>query len=121
MAIRLSGRGQGPDDGVADCQQRARALSHLAAGPARQPASAQVRVERVILQRFDSVPGQYSLVDAQWRLSTGGGEKSPACRSSLQTRADNSVDSLVAAHQSNLCKLAEQVAQASAGGANACP
>lgn len=80
-----------------------------------------MRVERVILQRFDSVPGQYSLVDAQWRLSTGGSEKSPTCRSSLQTRADNSVDSLVAAHQSNLCKLAEQLAQASGGGANACP
>ncbi|MBD9515795.1 MULTISPECIES: membrane integrity-associated transporter subunit PqiC [Pseudomonadaceae] len=82
------------------------------------PGASLLRVE---VQRFDSVPGQYSLLEAQWRLRKHGSEKSLTCHSSLQSPAENSVDSLVSAHQSNLRKLAEQVARASAGGASACP
>ncbi|WP_447752474.1 PqiC family protein [Pseudomonas nicosulfuronedens] len=74
---------------------------------------------RVDVQRFDSVPGKYALLEAQWRLQKSASGQPLICRSSLQTQADNSVDSLVAAHQGSLRQLAEQVARASA--ANACP
>ncbi|MBD9499492.1 membrane integrity-associated transporter subunit PqiC [Pseudomonas sp. PDM23] len=92
------------------------ALQDLLGAPG--PGASLLRVE---VQRFDSVPGQYSLLVAQWRLQKRGSDKSLTCRSSQQTRADNSVDSLVTAHQSNLRKLAEQVARANTGGASACP
>ncbi|MBB4864963.1 putative lipoprotein YmbA [Pseudomonas nitritireducens] len=70
---------------------------------------------RVDVQRFDSVPGQYALLDARWRLNSGK-EYSLTCRSVLQTRADASVDALVNAHQNNLRQLAEAVRQASSSG-----
>ncbi|QRY77742.1 membrane integrity-associated transporter subunit PqiC [Pseudomonas sp. PDNC002] len=76
---------------------------------------------RVDVQRFDSVPGQYALLDARWRLQPPGAQKALTCRSSVQTSANDSVEGLVVAHQSNLHKLAALVAQANAGGATRCP
>lgn len=63
---------------------------------------------RVDVQRFDSVPGRYASLEAVWRL-TRPGEAGLTCRTSLQTAADNSIASLVNAHQANLRKLAEAV------------
>jgi len=63
---------------------------------------------RVDVQRFDSVPGRYASLEAVWRL-TRSGEAELTCRTSLQEPADNSIASLVNAHQANLRKLAEVV------------
>lgn len=76
---------------------------------------------RVDVQRFDSVPGQYALLDARWRLQRRGSDKPLVCRSSLQTPAGPSVEALVVAQLTNLRKFAEQVAQANAGGGTRCP
>ena len=69
---------------------------------------------RVDVQRFDSIPGRYALLDANWRLQWVDSGKWLSCRSSIQNAADNSIDSLVLAHQNNLHTLAQQVAQAKA-------
>ncbi|MNS04322.1 hypothetical protein D3C72_356790 [compost metagenome] len=63
---------------------------------------------RVDVQRFDSVPGRYASLEAVWRLTRPGAAEL-TCRTSLQTPADNSIASLVNAHQANLRKLAEAV------------
>ncbi|MNN33918.1 hypothetical protein D3C81_1476970 [compost metagenome] len=84
------------------------------------PMGSSASLLRVDVQRFDSVPGQYALLDASWRLDRPGAGKSLSCRSSLQTPANNTVEGLVKAHQVNLRKLAEQVARANASGAG-CP
>ncbi|WP_315809621.1 PqiC family protein [Pseudomonas sp. C9-3] len=82
------------------------------------PGAARLRVE---VQRFDSVPGQYALLDARWRLQRPGANKPLTCRSSLQTAANDTVDGLVVAHQANVRKFAALVAQANANGATRCP
>ncbi|MFR0687847.1 membrane integrity-associated transporter subunit PqiC [Enterobacterales bacterium AE_CKDN230030158-1A_HGKHYDSX7] len=76
---------------------------------------------RVDVQRFDSVPGQYALLDARWRLLRPGSEHGLVCRSSVQTPANDTVDGLVVAHQANVRKFAELVARANAAGATRCP
>lgn len=78
---------------------------------------------QVQVQRFDSVPGQYALMDVSWRLrALGVNAKGAAlnCRSVLQTPAGASLDALVAAHQQNVKRLAAQINQAAAGG-RGCP
>lgn len=78
---------------------------------------------QVQVQRFDSVPGQYALIDVNWRLRPlGTGAQGPTlnCRSVLQTPAQASLDALVAAHQQNVKRLAEQINRASSG-TGACP
>ena len=77
---------------------------------------------RVDVQRFDSVPGSYALLDATWRLKRSGGQKDLTCRTTVQTPADNRVESLVSAHQVNLQKLAGAISQAgSSSGLGRCP
>ncbi|WP_243055221.1 membrane integrity-associated transporter subunit PqiC [Pseudomonas sp. BP01] len=76
---------------------------------------------RVDVQRFDSVPGKYSLIDVRWRLQRAGAAQGQTCRSIIQTPADNTVESLVQAHQQNLRKLAEQMATANRTGQQTCP
>jgi len=87
---------------------------------------------RVDVQRFDSVPGQYALFDASWRLrpangngnGNGNGGKEAAaltCRSVIQTAAGGSIDELVLAHQQNLKRFTELVSQTARGGASRCP
>ncbi|MGN8277567.1 PqiC family protein [Pseudomonas sp. SMN5] len=75
---------------------------------------------RVEVQRFDSIPGRYARMDAQWRLRTLGNDARPlTCRSSLQTPAGGSIDELVTAHQHNLRRFVELVEQAASR--KACP
>lgn len=78
---------------------------------------------RVDVQRFDSVPGQYALLDARWRLRGSNGSDATllTCQSVIQTPAGASVDELVLAHQQNLKRLTDQVAQAARSGASTCP
>jgi uncharacterized lipoprotein YmbA len=77
---------------------------------------------RVDVQRFDSIPGQYALIDVKWRLRPLGATDSAllTCRSVLQTPSGPSIDELVTAQQNNVKRLAAQITQA-AGNARGCP
>ena len=78
---------------------------------------------RVEVQRFDSVPGQYALMDVKWRLrSPGEGDTTlVSCRSTLQTPSGPSIDDLVLAQQNNVKRLAALISQAAAGSKKGCP
>lgn len=71
---------------------------------------------RVEVQRFDTVPGQYALVDAQWRVrnagTTGSDGSVLTCRTTVQTPAGPTIDDLVVAHQNNVKRLAAAIRQA---------
>jgi uncharacterized lipoprotein YmbA len=78
---------------------------------------------RLEVQRFDSIPGQYGLLDVKWRLrrSNGHEEVMENCRSTLQTPSGPSIDELVAAQQNNVRRLAALISQAAAGPQKGCP
>ncbi|WP_447764973.1 PqiC family protein [Pseudomonas reinekei] len=78
---------------------------------------------RIEVQRFDSVPGQYGLLDVKWRLRTGNGSEDvmETCRSTLQTPSGPSIDELVAAQQNNVKRLAALISQAASGTQKGCP
>jgi uncharacterized lipoprotein YmbA len=78
---------------------------------------------RLEVQRFDSIPGQYGLLDVKWRLriSNGGEHVMDNCRSTLQTPSGPSVEELVAAQQNNVRRLAALISQAAAGTQKGCP
>jgi uncharacterized lipoprotein YmbA len=99
----------------------------LALDLARQwpPDSADVRVT-VDVQRLDSVPGQYALIDAVWTMSTAGAAAQKlSCRSSIRIAVSAGYPALAQGHQAALEQLAAQIAkQASSlhsGGRAACP
>ncbi|MFJ5235862.1 membrane integrity-associated transporter subunit PqiC [Pseudomonas neuropathica] len=77
---------------------------------------------RIEVQRFDSIPGQYALIDAKWRLRPSGATDSGllTCRSTLQTPSGPSIDELVTAQQNNVKRLAAAISQA-AGNPRGCP
>ncbi len=77
---------------------------------------------RVDVQRFDSIPGQYGLIDVKWRLRALGAADSTllTCRSVLQTPSGPGIDELVTAQQNNVKRLAAQITQA-ASGSRGCP
>lgn len=77
---------------------------------------------RIDVQRFDSIPGQYGLIDVKWRLrqANAGDDALLACRSLLQTPSGPSIDDLVVAQQNNVKRLAALIGQA-AGTARGCP
>jgi uncharacterized lipoprotein YmbA len=78
---------------------------------------------RVEVQRFDSIPGQYGLLDVKWRLRNSNGHEDVMenCRSTLQTPSGPSIDELVAAQQNNVRRLAALISQAAAGTQKGCP
>jgi len=73
--------------------------------------------------RFDSIPGQYGLIDVKWRLRgvNQGDSGLITCRSTLQTPSGPSIDELVAAQQTNVKRLAALISQASAKTQGGCP
>ena len=75
---------------------------------------------RLEVQRFDSIPGQYGLIDVKWRLRNGE-EILMTCRSTLQTPSGPSIDELVAAQQNNVKRLAALISQAASGTRSICP
>lgn len=75
---------------------------------------------RLEVQRFDSIPGQYGLIDVKWRLRNGE-EILMTCRSTLQTPSGPSIDELVAAQQNNVKRLAALISQAGSGTRSSCP
>ncbi|MHC8372106.1 PqiC family protein [Pseudomonas sp. MDT1-85] len=78
---------------------------------------------RLDVQRFDSIPGQYALIDVKWRLRSLGNADAAqvTCRSTLQTASGPSIDDLVAAHQNNVKRLAATISQAATGASRGCP
>ncbi|MBK5356655.1 membrane integrity-associated transporter subunit PqiC [Pseudomonas sp. TH41] len=78
---------------------------------------------RLEVQRFDSIPGQYGLIDVKWRLRNAGEGDSAlvTCRSTLQTPSGPSIDELVAAQQNNVKRLAALISQATRGTQSGCP
>ncbi|WDU64087.1 PqiC family protein [Pseudomonas poae] len=71
---------------------------------------------QIVVKRFDSLPGQYALVDAEWSLRLLGDGRQPArtmtCNSRLSQPANSELNSLVLAHQKVLDRLAEVIATA---------
>ncbi|UVM02593.1 PqiC family protein [Pseudomonas laurylsulfatiphila] len=78
---------------------------------------------RVDVQRFDSVPGQYALMDVIWRLRSAEPDNKAQviCRSTLQTPSGASVDELVLAQQNNIKRLAALISQAATRPQASCP
>jgi hypothetical protein len=78
---------------------------------------------RLQVQRFDSVPGQYALLDVKWRLRPASAtERAPlTCRTTLQSPAGPSIDDLVLAHQNNLKRFAAQIRQVVNSPSSQCP
>jgi uncharacterized lipoprotein YmbA len=78
---------------------------------------------RLDVQRFDSIPGQYALIDVKWRLRNAGNGDGAlvTCRSTLQTPSGPSIDELVIAQQTNVKRLAALINRAAVGTQSACP
>lgn len=80
---------------------------------------------KVDLRRFDSVPGQYALIDAAWSVHALKGNALLACTSRIQERVGPGFDALVAGHQRALAALATRIATVApavaAGQTPACP
>lgn len=78
---------------------------------------------RLDVQRFDSIPGQYGLLDVKWRLrSAGEGDNALiTCRSTLQTPSGTTIDDLVIAQQKNVKRLAALISRSASGTGKGCP
>jgi uncharacterized lipoprotein YmbA len=64
------------------------------------------------VQRFESVPGQYALLDAAWSVRQVGSETVLTCRSVLREPVGQGYDALVAGHRAALAKLGNAMAAA---------
>ncbi|MET0330957.1 MAG: PqiC family protein [Dyella sp.] len=79
------------------------------------------------LRRFDSLPGDYALIDAAWslRLSQPVDGATLACTSQIRESVGAGYDALVQGHQQALQRLAEQIGRAArpfaAGQPVSCP
>jgi uncharacterized protein len=65
---------------------------------------------KVELQRFDSSPGNYALIDATWTIRPLKGDGALTCRSRINEDAGQGYEGLVAGHQRALAELAERIA-----------
>lgn len=74
----------------------------------------------VDVQRFDSVLGEYALLDVKWRLKPLGSGAETHCHTVLKTPAGDALETLVNAHQTNLITLAALVVEASRGRLRSC-
>ena len=79
------------------------------------------------VRRFDSLPGQYALVDVVWSLGMRGGaqpRRTLTCASQIRETAGVELSSLVVAHQRIIDQLAKQISTTArqwAQGNGACP
>lgn len=80
------------------------------AGMPRQPGLPLLSV-RADVHRFESVPGQYALLDVVWSLTQrGAGQRSLTCGTTLRIPAAPGLDGVVVAHQQAIAQLAKTVA-----------
>jgi len=66
---------------------------------------------KVDVRRFDSVPGDYALIDAAWSVRQLQGDATLACTSQVREPVGPGYDALVEGHQHALARLAGQIAQ----------
>lgn len=80
---------------------------------------------KVELQRFDSSPGSYALIDATWTVRPLKGDNVLTCRSRINEDAGQGYTGLVAGHQQALSELASRIASVvpalAAGRTPVCP
>ncbi|QYY80498.1 MULTISPECIES: PqiC family protein [Pseudomonas] len=98
---------------IADRLERRLGTGNLAGLPKdKQRPILSVQID---VQRFDSLPGQYVLLDAMWSLRLRGGGDQPArtltCNNKLSQPAGLALNNLVLAHQKVLDQLAEVIAK----------
>lgn len=74
----------------------------------------------VDVQRFDSVLGEYALLDVNWRLKPADSSAETLCHTVLKTPAGADMEALVNAHQTNLIALAALIVDASHGRLRSC-
>jgi uncharacterized lipoprotein YmbA len=75
----------------------------------RKPSSMSVRVN---VERFESAPGRYALIEAMWQLQLKGTappQPEWTCRTYAYERAGAGVAGLVRAHQRAVASLAEEI------------
>ncbi|MYN08213.1 PqiC family protein [Pseudoduganella aquatica] len=96
----------------------------------RTPTPEQATVYRIStnVQRFESAPGQYALVDAVWsvrRIGGSGSSKVLTCRTFASEPVAAGYDALVAGHRRAIARIAAGISQAvraqAGGAAPACP
>lgn len=80
----------------------------------RTAAPEQATVYRVStsVQRFESAPGQYALVDAVWSVRRVGSNKVLTCRSTADEKVAPGYDALVAGHRRAVARVAADIAKA---------
>jgi uncharacterized protein len=90
------------------------------------PAGSPVLRVKLMVRQFESVPGQYVQVDADWNLSRTDKSDVPRllCHSHFRTAVSEDSAGLVLAHQSVVAALSRQIAGTArtwmASGGNAC-
>lgn len=93
----------------------------------RTPHAEQLPVYRIStnVQRFESAPGAYALVDAVWSVRQVSGTGLLTCRSVVREQVGSGYDALVAGHRRAVAKIALDMGKAvqgfAAGTAPACP
>ncbi|MEZ1319358.1 PqiC family protein [Pseudomonas fluorescens] len=97
---------------------RSALVDQLAPHPSRSRMSV-----RLDVQRFDSIPGQYALIDVQWRLRSlsSGDQALLTCHNTLKTPSGPGIDELVTAQQNNVRQLAALINKAADGPRGVCP
>lgn len=64
------------------------------------------------VQRFESAPGQYALIDAVWSVRLVGSPQVLTCRSVAQETAGPGYDELVAGHRRAIARISTDIAKA---------
>jgi uncharacterized lipoprotein YmbA len=92
----------------------------------RTPVPEKAPVYRIStnVQRFESAPGQYALIDAVWSVRLVGSTQVLTCRSVAQETVGAGYDALVAGHRRAITRIGADIAKAvralSAGAVPAC-
>jgi uncharacterized lipoprotein YmbA len=77
------------------------------------------------VQRFESAPGKYALLDAVWSVRQVGSQKALTCRTVANETVGDGNEALVAGHRRAVARLGADVAGAvralAANGSAACP
>jgi uncharacterized lipoprotein YmbA len=76
------------------------------------------------VQRFESAPGKYALLDIVWSVRLAGGPHVLTCRSTVREEVAAGYDALVMGHRRALAQAAAAIAQgvrSEAAGKGACP
>ena len=77
----------------------------------RDPAAIAVRIE---VERFESAPAHYALIEAFWHLRVNNGTRPEglACRTRAYQRVSDGYTALVHGHQTAVVSIADQIADA---------